>query len=145
MNPFKDVNWNPDLAERRKFGRSLVIGFPLLALVWLTVGRLRLGVWHVEAALLMAGIGCAAGLLFIMVPVVAKPFYVVWYFFACCIGLVIGNLLLAIVFYALVTIVGLAKRSFDGRSFRKAPDRSTPSYWQDANQAVDPQSYYRQF
>ncbi len=33
LNPFKEVNWHPDLATRRTFARSLVIGFPCLAVV----------------------------------------------------------------------------------------------------------------
>ncbi|MFT4587452.1 MAG: hypothetical protein ACI9VS_002084, partial [Candidatus Binatia bacterium] len=29
LNPFKEVDWNPDLPARRKFAVSLVIGFPI--------------------------------------------------------------------------------------------------------------------
>ena len=34
INPFKDTNWNPDLAERRSFAKSLIIGFPALAAIF---------------------------------------------------------------------------------------------------------------
>ena len=43
LNPFKEVNWTPDLGEKRKFGRSLVLGFPCMALMFLLMGRLRTG------------------------------------------------------------------------------------------------------
>ena len=45
VNPFKEVNWRPDVAERRKFALSLMIGFPCVALLFLLAGRLARGSW----------------------------------------------------------------------------------------------------
>src|ERR1043165_7468076 len=93
VNPFKEVNWKPGLADLRKFARSLVIGFPCVAVVLLLTGRLhsQTGAWNFRPPLLVGGIGVAFGLLFLALPALAKPFYLVWYFVARWLCLVGGN------------------------------------------------------
>ena len=66
MNPFKEVNWKPDLAERRKFARSLIIGFPCIAVVLLLVGGLKTGAWKFQTPLMIGGVGLAIGLMLII-------------------------------------------------------------------------------
>ena len=145
LNPFKEVNWNPDTAARRTFAKSLVIGFPCLALVFLAVGWLRGKGWNFAPALKLGGFGAGAGTLFWLVPVIARPFYVVWYALACCVGLVVGNVVLALVFYVLVTGIGLVKRLGARQPVCKTPDRQAKTYWNDAPPAPVPKRYYSQF
>ena len=145
MNPFKEVNWNPDSAERRKFARSLIIGFPCIAVVLLLAGWLKTGTLRLQPPLMVGGIGFAIGLLLLVLPQIARPFYVLWYGFACAIGLVVGNILLAVVFYILITVVGIAMRVFGKGSIGKRLDKKATTYWKDARPATDPQRYYRQF
>lgn len=145
LNPFKEVNWHPDIAARRAFAKSLVIGFPCLAMVFLLVGYFAGKGWNGSFALKLGGIGAAAGVLFYVLPAIAKPFYVVWYALACCIGLVVGNVLLAMIFYVLVTGIGLIKRLGGRQPIRKTPDRLAKTYWIDAPPAPEPKRYYRQF
>jgi hypothetical protein len=145
LNPFKEVNWNPDTAARRTFAKSLVIGFPCLAVVLLLAGYTTGKGWNVGLALKLGGIGAAAGVLFYAWPVIARPFYVVWYALACCIGLVVGNVVLAMIFYVLVTGIGLAKRCFGRQAIRKAPDLLAKTYWLDAPVVSNPKRYFSQF
>jgi hypothetical protein len=145
VNPFKEVNWNPGPRERRKFALSLIIGFPCIAVVFLLVGALRGKGWNLPLAAILGGGGLAAGLLLLAVPQIARPVYVVWYFVACCIGLVVGNLALAIVFFVLVTGVGLVMRVLGRQPVRKGFDKRAATYWHDAEQVDDPKRYYRQF
>jgi phage shock protein PspC (stress-responsive transcriptional regulator) len=145
INPFKEVNWNPDTAERRSFGKSLIIGFPCLALFWLIIGRYSSGEWHLETAAKVAGIGAGLGVLFFILPVIARPFYVVWYCFACCIGLVMGNVILSAVYYIFVTSLGLILRACGKKPIRKTLDRQAATYWLDAGQPTDPRRYFHQF
>jgi hypothetical protein len=145
MNPFEEVNWNPDLTERRKFARSLIIGFPCVAGLLILVTWLKTGHWKLEPALGIGGVGLAIGLVLLALPGIARPFYVIWYGFACAIGLVVGNILLAVVFYILITGVGLAMRAAGRCSMRKTIDKHVTTYWKNAKSAADPQSYYRQF
>jgi hypothetical protein len=145
MNPFKEVNWKPDAAERRKFARSLVIGFPCIAVVLILAGWVKTGGWKIQPALIIGGTGLVIGLVLLALPGIAGPFYVVWYGIACAIGLVMGNILLAVVFYILITGVGLAMRIAGKGSISKTLDKQATTYWQDAKPVSDPQRYYRQF
>ena len=145
VNPFKEVNWNPGLRERRKFALSLVIGFPCIAVVLLVLGWLRGKGWNLSLAAIIGGGGLAIGLLLLALPQIARPFYVAWYFVACCIGTVVGNLALAIVFFVLVTGLGLLMRALGRRPVRKTFDKRAATYWQDAEHVDDPNRYYRQF
>jgi hypothetical protein len=145
MNPFKEASWNPDVAERRKFARSLIIGFPCVAVVLLLAGWLKTRNLKIEPALIIGGTGLAIGLVLLALPGIARPFYVLWYGLACAIGLVVGNVLLAVVFYILITGVGIAKRAVGKGSISKTLDKQATTYWKDAKPVTDPQRYYRQF
>jgi hypothetical protein len=145
VNPFKEVNWNPGPQERRKFALSLIIGLPCVAVVLLALGLLRGRGWNFPLTAIVGGGGLAVGLLLLALPQIARPFYVAWYFIACCIGTVVGNLALAIVFFVLVTGIGLLMRAVGRRPVRKTFDKRAASYWQDAEHVDDPNRYYRQF
>ena len=145
VNPFQEVNWKPGPRERRKFALSLVIGLPCVAVLLLLLGLLRGKGWNFPLAAILGGGGLALGLLLLALPQIARPFYVVWYFVACCIGTVVGNLALAIVFFVLVAGIGLLMRAFGRRPVRKTFDRRAATYWQDAERVDDPNRYYRQF
>ena len=145
LNPFKEVSWSPDTAARRTFAKSLVIGFPCLAVVLLLAGYLSGKGWNFGPPLKLGGIGAAAGVLFYAMPAIAKPFYVVWYALACCVGLIVGNVVLALIFYVLVTGIGLVKRLFGSQAIRKTPDPLVKSYWLAAAPPSNPKRYFSQF
>lgn len=145
INPFKEVNWTPNTEERRSFGKSLIIGFPCLALFWLVVGWFSSDEWHFEMAAKLGGIGAGLGVLFYLIPAIARPFYVLWYCFACCIGLVMGNVILSVVYYIFVTGLGLIMRVFGKKPIRKTLDKEAATYWLDAGQPTDPRRYFHQF
>lgn len=144
INPFKDTNWRPDTAELRTFGRSLLVGFPGLAAVFSLVIGWRLHVWPAWP-LWMAGVGALAGLLFSVVPALARPVYVLWYFLACCIGIVVSNVVMALLYYAVVTPVGICLRLCGRDPMRRKFDRGAQTYWLDAEKPGDAKSYFRQF
>ncbi len=144
INPFKDTNWNPGTAEKRKFAVSLIIGFPILAAVFALVAWLRNGAWS-GGFVWLALIGAGLGVLFWLLPQIARPFYLVWYFAACSIGIVISNLLIAAFFYLVFTPIGLFMRAFGRDPLQKRFDRSRPTYWHDVEKVVDGERYFRQF
>ncbi len=145
VNPFLEVNWNPGLQERRKFAWSLVIGFPCLAIAFFIMRRFRTGAWNFHSPLVLASVGAAAGLIFLVLPVIVKPVYVAWYAVACCIGFLVGNLTLAAVFLFFVTPFGFLRRTTGSSAIRKTVTKSAKSYWQDVEQPRDPTQYFRQF
>ena len=110
VNPFKEVDWNPDLAARRLFAKSLVIGFPIISVLFLLILWIHTGTWQTKVPLVIFGCGAGAGLLFWFIPQVSKPFYIIWYSLACTIGFVFGNFLLGVLYYLLITGFGLVMR-----------------------------------
>jgi glucan phosphoethanolaminetransferase (alkaline phosphatase superfamily) len=129
---------------RKKFAVSLVIGFPAIAIVFLAGALFKAHslnhffVW-------LGAIGFAVGLVLWLLPQIAKPFYLVWYFLACCMGIVIGNLLFALFFYFVFTPLGLLLRLRKHRPIEKGFDKSRKSYWRDAEKTPDAERYFRQF
>jgi Saxitoxin biosynthesis operon protein SxtJ len=144
LNPFKDTNWNPGTAEKRKFAISLIIGFPILAAVFALVGWSRTGAWS-GGFVWLALIGTGLGALFWLLPQIARPFYLAWYFLACCLGIVMSNLLFAAFFYLVITPIGLFMRALGRDPLQKRLDRSRTTYWCDAENVVDGERYFRQF
>lgn len=144
MNPFTEVNWNPDRQARKKFAVSLIIGFPVIAAVFSALSFLKHHSLN-HFFLWLGIIGLAAGVLFWLLPQIAKPFYLAWYFIACCMGFVIGNLLFAIFFYLVFTPIGLLLRLRKNPGIVKGFDKRQKSYWRDAEKTVDLSRYYRQF
>ncbi len=145
LNPFKEVDWNPDLPARRKFAVSWMVGFPIVSVLILLLGKAFGDVWKLELAARIAGVGAGAGLLLWLVPQAAKPFYTVWFGFGCSVGIVIGNLLFLAFFFLVITPFGLARRLSSTRAIAKSADPGASTYWKDAAQPSDPKRYYRQY
>ena len=144
INPFAEINWHPDIAERRSFARSWVFGFPMLAAVCALVSRWKHGAWPVWA-LWLAVIGGGLGALLWIAPLLARPFYTVWHFVGCCVGFVVGNAVFIAVYYLVVTPVGLLLRALGRDAMQREFDRAAPTYWQPVKKNVDAASYFRQF
>jgi len=145
VNPFKEVVWHPGTDDLKTFAKSLVIGFPCVALLMLVILRISGGEWLVRVPLMVAGYGVLAGIVFFAIPPLARPFYLVWYAIACCIGLVVANVLLGLVFYVFVTGIGLMMKLIGRDALHRRPDRSAKTYWRDVDQPNDPRRYYSQF
>ena len=144
MNPFAEVDWNPDLRARKKFAVSLIIGFPMIAVVFSLIAFLKTHAFN-HFFFWLGIVGLAAGVVLWLLPQIAKPFYQVWYFLACCMGIVIGNVLFAVFFYLVFTPLGLCLRLRRNQGINKSFDKSRKSYWRDAEKPVDLKRYYRQF
>lgn len=144
INPFSDVSWNPSRTEKKKFAKSLVVGFPVLAAFFSLVLWLSQHTWK-PFFLWLGVIGSVAGAVLWLLPSIARPFYVVWYFIASCIGFVVANLLLLAFYFLVITPIGLILGGLGKLTLRKGFDRDAATYWRDAEKTVDLQRYYRQF
>jgi len=145
VNPFKEINWQPDTVERRKFALSLLLGFPIIGVLVLLRGGLIGHHWSWTVPLWLAASGAAVGTVLWLVPAIALPAYLVWYFLAACLGIVLSNALLAGFYYTFVTGVGLLLRCLGRRPLSIGINKSAPSYWLDAEKISDPSRYYSQF
>ena len=144
LNPFQQVNWSPGTRELRSFARSLVIGFPVVALLMVLAGWFTRGTWDWGFPCKLGSAGIAAGLVFWVLPMLARPFYLVWYAISCSIGLVISNVLLGLIYYTLLTSAGVLRRAMGRTPIQKNLNRATPTYWIDAEPPPDTKWYYNQ-
>jgi hypothetical protein len=146
INPFKEINWKPSAVDLRKFAVSLIIGFPCIAVFfflvrWVTAGALPAPKFF----LLLGGIGSATGLVCLLIPVIARPLYYIWYALAACIGIVMANLLFALLYYGLVAPMGLFMRLRGRDALNLKFKRGTASYWLDAPPAPPATQYFQQY
>jgi hypothetical protein len=144
INPFRDIDWNPDRAGRRRFARSLIVGFPILGLVIAAVTFAR-GEVDAELAAVVGFGGLAVGAVCYAVPSVARPLYLVWFALSAVIGLVVSNVLLALVFFTAFTGTRLLLRVLGRRPLSRSPEASVLTYWTEAPSQTDSRRFLRQF
>ena len=145
INTFKEVNWNPNVDDERKFAKSLILGFPIVGISLLFILRIKNGAWDIHAPLLVATFGSAFGVILILIPKIVRPFYLIWYFVACLIGFVISNLIMLFFYYFILTGIALVMRIMKRDHLRCRLFKSDNSYWRDASKIRDPKRYFRQY
>lgn len=144
MNPFKEVNWKPGLPELRAFGRSLMIGFPLIAAILFISAALRTWsapIWPLWVALGGLGVGALCR----FVPVVARPFYYVWYGFGCAMGLIVTNVVISAIYYLVFAPIGFLLRATGRDPMERQLLPPGETYWKDAEKITDSDRYFRQY
>lgn len=144
INPFDEVNWNPDRNGLRTFAKSITIGMPLVALMLGTFGRLRTHSWPAWTWWL-AGIGFTVGVLLWLLPQIARPCYVVWNGLGCAVGFVTSNTAVIAIYFLVVTPIGLLLRLSGRDPLRLRGGRERNTYWEDAEKTGDATRYFRQY
>lgn len=146
INPFKEINWTPVRTDLRKFGWSLIIGFPIIALVFFLAQWMK---GHVippaHFYVTLGSMGAATGLVCLFVPCIAKPLYYIWYGIAACIGLVMANLIFTVLFYAIFTPMALAIRLLGRDALNLKWKKTAASHWKDAAPPPPASQYFRQY
>lgn len=124
---FEDIDRNPDSRKLRWFG--------LLCLVMLAAIGARRGMpW-------LAAFGALAGLAALVRPALLRPLFVGASIAAFPFGWLISRLILAAVFFAIVTPLGFVSR-IAGRDRLRLLEEPR---WIDREMPADPRSYFRQF
>jgi hypothetical protein len=145
VNKFKEINWRPERAERRKFALTLMAGFPCMGIGLTLILRLTTGAWNFQTPLWVVGIGEAVAVFCLVFPGLALPFYRAWFFLICIIDTIVTTIVLTILFYGVMFPAGLPYRMFRAGSFSKKPKASADSYWQDVPAPPEASRYYRQY
>ena len=148
--PLAKLDLSPDRRKLRSFGLFALAGFGALATQAATeslvfaagLGDARLGV---TAAL--AGVGCICGGLAWFAPQANRPLYVALTVVTFPVGWIVSHVLLALVFYALITPLGLLVRAARRDELRLGASRGQreASFWSDAHPAHPKERYFRQF
>ncbi len=134
-----DVNWRPSPRELRQFAAMGIAFSGLMASVVLWKGG------SPTLAGTIVGVGFVLGSAGCVVPPLLRPVYVVLMALALPIGWVVSHVLLALVYFGLMTPLGLLLRLFGHDPLRRRFDPETDSYWIPHEPTQDTQRYFRQF
>ncbi len=123
----------PSRRQLRQFGWIAAAAFPLLAFVF---GR---------AELVLVALGVASLVFSLVWPPGNRPLFVLMSLISYPIGFVVSHVALAILFFGVLTPVGLLFRLLgrDPLARRFEPDK--PSYWVDLPKVSSKKDYFRQF
>jgi len=134
-----DINFHPSRQELRTFGLAFLVACGLggALLAW----RFGLGAPSVVLWVL-APIG---GLLALVAPRTLRPLYIVLTLLAWPIGMVVGTVLLAVVYYLVITPLGGIFRLLGKDPMTRRFDRQAATYWIERQQAPGVERYFRQF
>lgn len=131
------INWHPSASELRKFGVAMLVGFGL-------IGGLFFWKRMPAAATVCWIFGAVAGVLGLTGTKVAMGIYVPWMGVALVMGNIVSRVLLAVIYYAVFTPMGLVRRLL-GHDRLQLRRRQQDTYWLDAPDVTDPARYERQF
>ena len=133
------VDWKPDTAKLRQFGWICLAGFGLAGWVVLRKFDHRIGAticWSLAVVLPILGL---------LSTRLLRPVYVVMLALALPIGLVVSHIVLGILYYGVLTPLGLFFRLTGRDALRRRIEPDARSYWIESGKPRPPQSYYRQF
>jgi hypothetical protein len=140
-----DVDWRPDNRKLRTFATGALVAFGLLGvwIAWKTGGFAGTAalVWPVR----LWAFGLLSGIVGWVYPKGILPLYWVLTAVSLPIGIVVSFLVVAIVFYLIVTPIGLVFRMAGRDILGRRPDRKVESYWLERPEQAPPERYYRQF
>jgi hypothetical protein len=135
-----DINWKPSNRDLRVFATACLVfavGFGIA--FWVDRGAvttLSKALWIIGPALFALGMIWPPSLkwLYVALSVVAFP-----------IGLMIGNVLMALVYYVVVTPIGLVFKLLGKDPMHRKLDPEAKSYWIERPPPAGAGRYFRQF
>jgi hypothetical protein len=133
-----EINWCPKSRELRQFSLAWIAFFGLL-------GAYTLWANAALGAAIVLWFVAAAGVIGWFWPRAIRPAYLVLMALALPIGWVFSHLLLAIVYYLVLTPIGLVMRRFGYDPLARELDRSAKSYWTPHDSTGDPERYFKQY
>ena len=134
-----DIKWKPTTRELRVFAVLWLVFFGLLGGWMLSRGSSLTWVGSVWAVALTGGV------LGLLLPELLRPVYLLWMGLAFPIGWLVSHLILGLVYFGLLTPIGLLMRLAGHDPLRLKPDRGKATYWRERSTETDTSRYFRQF
>jgi hypothetical protein len=134
-----EIPWNPTPRQLRQFAVLQWIFFGLVA-AWLDH---RTG--QREAAVVVASVASLVCLVGLIRPPLLRWFFVGWIVAVFPIGWTISHSMLALVFYLILTPIGVTLRWCGYDPMRRRWDREAKTYWQMRTPPDDIQRYFKQY
>lgn len=130
-----EINWNPTDRQLRQFGALAALFLPGLAWIW-GGSRTTIG-WLLAFGLAVAAVGWIR-------PRVLKPLFVGMTLAAIPLGMVVGEVAMLTIYFAVFLPIGLVFRIKGRDNLRLKRERSATTYWAPKRQPTGVGSYYRQ-
>jgi hypothetical protein len=143
-----DINLRPDRRTLRTFGFVCLVGFGLLGLlIWWRGGLFGLGFGSAAMPVAWAlwGLGGLAAMLSLVAPGANRVLFVGLVVLTYPIGWVVSHVLMGVVFYGVLTPVGLFFRLIGRDPLHRRFDRQAASYWVPHRRVDRVERYFRQF
>lgn len=135
-----EINFKPSIKDLRVFTLILFV-FSLIIGSWLVFVHgmsMEIGYW-------IWGIGSAVSVLGLILPPFIRIVYIVLSIIALPIGFVVSFLLLAVIYYLIMTPIGLLVRLFGKDPMLRKFEPQKESYWIERPVEFDRKRYFRQF
>ena len=131
-------NIKSEKSDLRKFG--ITIGVILLIIAGFLFWKEK------ESFQILLTFGVTLFILGIAIPIILKPIYWVWMFFATILGWIMTRVILSLLFYIIFTPIGLILRFFGKQFLELRWDKSKESYWNfRTNEHLKKGNYEKQF
>ena len=131
-------NIKSEKSDLRKFGITIGLFLMILAGVLFWRGR--------ESFEILLISGLALCLLGLTIPVILKPVYWIWMVFATILGWIMTRVILSLLFYLVITPIGVFSRLSGNRFLDLKWDKSKSTYWNyRVSKQQNREDYERQF
>jgi len=91
------------------------------------------------------GAGLCASVAGLLVPAIGRMVFLAWMYTTYPMGWAISHLMLAVIYYGVMTPIGLLMRLVRRDPLRLQFDRSVDTYWTERSPAPDIDTYFRRF
>ena len=133
-----EINWNPDPRTLRWFAGLQIVFFCVIAWLWWT----SLGA---TGGTVLIGVSAVSGLIGLARPAWARPVYIAWMVAVYPIGWVMSHVVLAVIYYAVLTPIALMVRWRRGDPLQRQFDPTASTYWTPRRPADNSERYFRQY
>ena len=131
-------NIKSEKSDLRKFG--ITIGIILMIIAGFLFWKEK------ESFQILLTFGVTLCILGIVIPFILKPIYWVWMIFATILGWIMTRVILSLLFYIILTPIGLISRLFGKQCVELRWDKSKESYWNlRTNEHLQKENYEKQF
>ena len=139
-----DVNWKPGTRELRQFGGLFFLFAEAIGcLAYFDIG-LFAGLSPLLPKALWIG-GAVVGLATLVLPKSVQPIYVVMMAIALPVGYVVSMTLMIVIYFLVMTPIGVLMRLFGYDPMGKQFDSSASTYWIKRTPRTDAGYYFRQY
>ena len=136
---FADIPTNPSQKVLRQFSAAWLVFFLAIA------ARQYFSRGHHEAGLVLGALAVFIGGLGLIIPPAVRWLFVSWMVLAFPVGWAISQIMLALMFYGLITPIGLLFRLKGRDLLARKPAANRPSFWMPKQTPEDVRSYSRQY